>query len=434
MLSVGGIVTPFIIAPFLANRIKKHTTSVNDLAIMLNKTTVSSNASQINDTNMTHINISDVFSICFDKGKETNISYSFDTVFCDNITEVQGGKRVEEGTLIGKTNIQYAFIILAVIGVTASGTVLAFLIADFKARNRNRKTAASNEIKNTGYRKYSISERLKYILLIIVAIQCYLIAAMSSKVYALLPSFFILQFTWTTPMASVAMSVFWIGKAAARLAGIFLSAQFKQSVLIPCFSLTYIISSAGLIISGLYQISELAWISTASLGIGLSILFPSLFAITEENISHVSGRIASFYLVFFVVGGVFDPLYTGYLMDKGSPMWFTYLIFAQSIIFLILFITVKLLLRAYGEWKTAEAEIEIEPMSEEGKTWQVLEEIQFFIEAPISNNIQISAMKRLNKTESKIFVLLCILCFQRQPIRFLLLHKEQCRTLLTAVH
>ena len=27
-------------------------------------------------------------------------------------------------------------------------------------------------------------------------------------------------------------------------------------------------------------------------------------------------------------------------------------------------------------------------------------------------------MKRLNKTESPIFVLLCVLCFQRQPFRF----------------
>ena len=34
-------------------------------------------------------------------------------------------------------------------------------------------------------------------------------------------------------------------------------------------------------------------------------------------------------------------------------------------------------------------------------------------------------MKRLNKTESPIFVLLCVLCIQRQPFRFVILHNLQ---------
>ena len=373
MLSVGGIATPVIIRPFLAHRTKvKHivTTAENDTKtnISLVAATPSTvyhlnDSKQLNDSKVT-----EAVTLCSDELERPYFeNRTFEKATCDHNMSHGVNNSLHKGLeIIGETKIQYAFIILAIIGVIASFTVLAFIIADYRHRNKRNKQTDRTNVKDIDHTKYVISAKIKCILLAIVSFQCYLIAALSSKVYALLPSYFVLQFSWSTSSASLALSVFWIGKAFARFVGVFLSVRFKQSVLIPCFCSTYIISAAGLAVAGWFQVSDLAWVSIVTLGIGLSILFPTLFTLTEENISHVSGRIASLYLVFFVVGGMVDPLYTGYLMDKASPMWFTYLIFFQSVIFLSMFVLVKLLLCNCGQKKvnSIEIETEIEPMNE----------------------------------------------------------------------
>ena len=373
MLSVGGIATPVIIRPFLAHRTKvKHIvpTAENDtqtnisLAAATPSTVYHLNDSkQLNDST-----VAEVVTLCSDQLERPYLENStFDEINCDhNVSRGVNISLHKDLEIIGETKIHYAFIILAVIGVIASFTVLAFIIADFRHRNKRNKQTDRTNVKDIDHTKYVISAKIKCILLAIVSFQCYLIAALSSKVYALMPSYFVLQFSWSTSSASLALSVFWIGKAFARFVGVFLSIRFKQSVLIPCFCSTYIISAAGLAVAGWFQVNDLAWVSIVTLGIGLSILFPTLFTLTEENISHVSGRIASLYLVFFVVGGMVDPLYTGYLMDKASPMWFTYLIFFQSVIFLSMFVLVRLLLCNCGQNKvnSIEIETEIEPMND----------------------------------------------------------------------
>ena len=172
-----------------------------------------------------------------------------------------------------------------------------------------------------------------------------------------------IQFEWTTSEASVATSGFWIGKAIARFAGIFLSARMKQSLMISIFSMIYILSAVSLTAAAIYRINILAWIVTATMGVGLSVLRSCLFTMTEEKITHVSGKVASLYLVFFVLGGILDPLYTGYLMDNGSAMWFTYLLFIESSLFLALFVVIKILLK-FGDQQKVGLEMEIKSPTE----------------------------------------------------------------------
>ena len=210
-----------------------------------------------------------------------------------------------------------------------------------------------------------MTDNMQYILIAVIAIQSYLSAAIELKVYAFFPSFFVTQFNWTSSTIYVAASGFWIGKAIARLAGVFLSTKIKQSILVPCFTLIYIASSIYLMVAANSHINVLAWIVTATMGIGLSLLRSSLFNITEEKITHVSGKIASLYLVFFVLGGMIDPLYTGYLVDDVSPKWFVYLLILESSLFLFLFIIVTALLWKFGKRRETGIEIEIEPMRKE---------------------------------------------------------------------
>ena len=359
-ISLGGIVTPFIIEPFLAqpNILPANTSNHragstnNSRYIFLNDnlTSVKSNEEELFQNNRKSSFQSEVDVLTYTS------PYSNETM------DFNGSSKI---TNLEETRIQYAFIIFAVVGVTSSIALLVFVVTDYRTKKIKHKVNGKEGTANLNRTQLSLPSYIKYILLAIIAMQSYLSAALGLKVYAFLPTFFVIQFKWTTSKASVATSGFWIGKAVSRLAGVFLSTKIKQSVLIPCFTIIYIASAICLTASAINQINALAWVVTVTMGIGLSILRSSLFTITEEKITHVSGKVASLYLVLFVLGGMIDPIYTGYLMNDISPMWFTYLLVIESILFLVLFVIVKVLLWYFGNKLETGIEIEIEPMKTE---------------------------------------------------------------------
>ena len=350
--SIGGIITPFIIEPFLARRsdqanINIHSNvSVGDVYSDSNIFTDSFANSEQKDEIVVNMNISMA-------KPENNISQSdeFENSFSEN-------------ALDSGTQIQYAFIILAVFGVVASISVFVFVMLDCRSKNMHGSLKTPDKDENEIYNrtKCIFSDKMKILLLGITATQCYIAAALGLKVYALLPSFFVIQLGWTTSEASIAVSGFWIGKSVARFIGIFLSSKMKQSIMISTFSIIYMMSAIFLTVAAVYRIHTLAWVVTATMGVGLSVLRSCLFTMTEEKITHVSGKVASLYIVFFVLGGVLDPLYTGYLMDDNSAMWFTYLLVVESSMFLVLFVIVKVLMK-FGHSREIGLEIEIKPMN-----------------------------------------------------------------------
>ena len=375
MLSTGGVIAPIIIEPFLAPRNRDHRTlhnttddfftnissynainesvflsNISDAFNKSNLVTKVTNFKTSESVNTTDYDLYQNINPCLLQLPYLGSSYSNWTLLCNQETASVENKTVESFVVdIGETRIHYAFIIFALFGILASVTVFLFIIIDCQYKEVEHISKSNKENVITKRIKYSLPNKLQHLLLSIVTVKFYLVSAMCFKCYAFLPSFYVLQFDWSTSLATLAMSVFWIGRTVAGVVGIFLAAQFKQSVLIPCFSLIYIMSTVCLIISGFNNYTELAWTSTGLLGIGLSILFPSLFALTEENIRHVTGRIASLYMFSLMTGSMLDPLYTSFLMDNVSPMWFVYLLFIQSVLFLLLFILVKTLLWRYSQ-------------------------------------------------------------------------------------
>ena len=320
MISIGGIITPFIIEPFLARKTPNlgGLQNTNPNGSLTESQYKSTHVLGSGNSNISHVFSSpdseDLSSFVILKGNSTarpecngNTSECFEMISA-------------EETINGETQIQYAFIIFGVTGVVASISVLGFLILDCRNKQSPERTSVIKGTEIINRTEYEFSYKIKLILLVITAIQSYLSAALGLKVYALLPSFFVIQFAWSTSEAAVATSGFWIGKAVSRFAGIFLSTKMKQSQMIPLFSMIYILSSISLTVAAIYRVNTLAWVVTATMGVGLSILRSCLFTMTEEKITHVTGKIASLYLVFFVLGGILDPLYTGYLMDDVSPM------------------------------------------------------------------------------------------------------------------
>ena len=347
MISIGGIITPFIIQPFLARG-----TSNNCFNNSLGKTC---NSNVLPNSTFSHtVDIGSVILPMCNSTTQPECNTACNTTNIIDCSEVVKN---------GETRLQYAFIIFAVTGVAASILVIVFVILDCRNKNSSVKKSDEAETEITNSTEYGFSNKMKIVLLRITAIQSYISAALGLKVYALLPSFFVIQFGWTTSEASVATSGFWIGKAIARFTGIFLSARMKHSLMISIFSMIYILSAVSLTAAAIYRINTLAWVVTATMGVGLSVLRSCLFTMTEEKITHVSGKVASLYLVFFVLGGILDPLYTGYLMDNDSAMWFTYLLFIESSMFLALFVVIKLLLK-FGDQQKIGLEMEIKSPAE----------------------------------------------------------------------
>ena len=378
MLSAGGILTPLVIEPFLAPRTKLTAKADNQSSFVSSASHNESFLQLSNDINIienvNYVNYSSVLPSYRLHGNgvyiheipsaRTNVSVSKEDVYETNESVLPNRDNVTT-TIVSKTRIQYAFIIFAAIGILAAITLLMFIISDWMDHSLQRfnKSCVSNAETNHSKRlKYILPNGIKIILLGILTVQFYLVAAMCFKCYAFMPTFYILQFDWSVTLASLAMSLFWIGRTIVGVVGICLVTRFKQSLLVACFSAIYFISSLCLTISGMFHLNELAWVSTTLLGVGFSILFPSLFALTEENITHVTGRLGSVFMASFVTGGMLDPLYTGYLMDRVTPMWFVYLLLLQSFAFLLLFVVVKVVIRKYGERQNTGLEIEIEPM------------------------------------------------------------------------
>ena len=378
MLSTGGILTPLVIEPFLAPRMKRSEMGYNQ-SLLFSSDNYNDSFLQLGDDlntieNDRMVNYSSKLHTYY---LHRNATYNRDiplvrtnnSSFIENTLEANGtllpSRDYESTIVVGRTRIQYAFIIFAAIGILAAVCLLTFIVSDCMSNDLKKveKTSLSNaEKKHSKRLKYALPKKIKLILLGILTVQFYLVAAMCFKCYAFMPTFFILQFDWSVTLASLAMSLFWIGRTIMGIVGIYLVTRFKQSLLVAGFSSIYLVSSLCLSVSSMFHLNELAWVSTTLLGVGLAILFPSLFVLTEEHITHVTGRLGSVFMCSFVTGGMLDPLYTGYLMDRVSSMWFVYLLVLQSFAFILMFVVVKVVIWKYGQRQKTGMEIEIEPM------------------------------------------------------------------------
>ena len=383
MLSTGGILTPLVIEPFLAPRMKHIENDYNQSILFSSDSYNKYNDSFLqlgNDLDSIEsskmLNYSSALPTYYFHGNatyvndiplsRTNVS-SLNEKFFETNGTLLPSRDNESIIVIGRTRVQYAFIIFAAIGILAAVCLLFFIVSDCMNNDLKKveKSSLSNaEKKHSKRLKYMLPKKIKMILLGILTAQFYLVAAMCFKCYAFMPSFFILQFHWSVTLASLAMSLFWIGRTIVGIIGIYLVTRFKQSLLIAGFSSIYFAASVCLTVSSIFHLNELAWVSTTLLGVGFAILFPSLFALTEENITHVTGQLGSVFMGSLVTGGMLDPLYTGYLMDRVSPMWFVYLLVLQSFAFLLLFVVLKVVIWQYGQRQNTGMESEIEPMKD----------------------------------------------------------------------
>lgn len=165
---------------------------------------------------------------------------------------------------------------------------------------------------------------------------------------------------WSKGTSSFATSTQWAAFSVGRFSGIFLIKVFKPVQLLCTYCIFLMSAFVGLLIVSITMTTELVWVFIAIAGFSMSIIFPCIFTWTEESILKVSGMVSSMLLIGASSGFMLNPLLLGYLMDKLSPMWFVYLLLAESCLCFSLFMAVFILVRMFVNVKGVSTTFNVE--------------------------------------------------------------------------
>ncbi|XP_062581699.1 sodium-dependent glucose transporter 1C-like [Saccostrea cucullata] len=160
-----------------------------------------------------------------------------------------------------------------------------------------------------------------------------------------LTTFVVSELKWTNSEGNYITSGHWTLFAAARFLGIFLVDCISPAKMIFIYNLLMLVSTFVFLITSLYDVTIGVWFSACLLGFALSVIFPAVVMWTETKFVRVTGKIASIFLVAASVGSSINPPILGILMENFTPMWFCYLLFAETVFMMVLYFTGLLISR-----------------------------------------------------------------------------------------
>ncbi|XP_052681847.1 sodium-dependent glucose transporter 1C-like [Crassostrea angulata] len=233
-----------------------------------------------------------------------------------------------------ESRLYVPYSIAAFLALTA--TVPLFVLACTSKRPSDVKSVKSvssvdediDEERNIQRLSFGMKATVLIILMVFLGIYC----AMEDGFNSFLATFCVSKLKWTKYMASIVTAVFWISYTIARFIGIFLARIFKPVKLIFILTVLVILGFLGFFLSAQFKFYEGIWISSGVVGLAMSMIFPLVFAWTEESILPVTGLVASLFLIAASLGSMINPIVLGFLMDNSSPMWLAYIMLGESII------------------------------------------------------------------------------------------------------
>ena len=190
--------------------------------------------------------------------------------------------------------------------------------------------------------------KLKMILLVLLSSLMLMYCAVEDTYAGFLMTYLIKQLQWEKSQGSVATSLYWAAFSFGRFCGIFLIHRFKPVQLLFVYLILLICSFLAIYITTML-ITPVIWAFIPFAGFSMSIVFPCIFTWTEESILNVTGKVSSMFLISASSGLMINPLILGYLIDNFSPLCFAYLLFAESVLCLLLFLSVLFLVKKYVE-------------------------------------------------------------------------------------
>ena len=260
----------------------------------------------------------------------TNVTYPANTSNCT--------------VVYGETHIQYSFLISAVIVITAA---VPFLVMYINTQCHKKPHVVKAD-KSGFERPDKLPIKLKLILLVLLSSLMLTYCAIEDTYAGFLMTYLIKQLQWEKSEGSVATSLYWAAFSFGRFVGIFLIHKFKPIQLLFTYFIMLICSFIAFYITSILN-TPVIWAFIPIAGFSMSIVFPCIFTWTEESILNVTGKISSMFLISASSGLMINPLILGYLIDNFSPLCFVYLLFSESVLCLLLFLTILFLVKKHVE-------------------------------------------------------------------------------------
>lgn len=229
-------------------------------------------------------------------------------------------------TLLLTTNVHYAYLISGSIILL---TAVPHIIQLFTERAQKRRQTHVDEKKET---KQPLPTPLFLFVLFCLCVFYFLYCSVEDTFAAYLSTSVVKQLHWSKSDGAQVTSVFWASFAVGRFLCIFVVHAMRsvKLLLLSCFAL--LISLLTFLLFSQYEIHLGVWISSALAGASMAAIFPTGFTWMEEELLRVTGRVASCILIASSSGTMANPIILGYLMQQFTAMWFSYLLFGESVL------------------------------------------------------------------------------------------------------
>ncbi|XP_067662743.1 sodium-dependent glucose transporter 1C-like [Haliotis asinina] len=287
LFSLGGIISPFVLHPFLAVR-----------KLGYNNTTQLTGTGNSSYQQQDYANASDIVS-----------------------THQQ------------QTRIVWPFLMTGLLTILSS---VPFLIVFLFARQAKHKNAT--KALNGKRQGKMLPRKLLVLTLGLLGIFYFFLDEVDDSSVSFLASYVVKQFKWTKIMGARITSVFWAAFAFGRLAAIVFIGYVSHVKVCGVFFFFLILAQVGMIFAGLYLSTVSMWITAFAVGFSLSVSFPAMLTWIEKDFVQLSGKIMSVIFIFVGLGGMVNPQIIGHLMQVCSPLWYNYVLAIESVLVFLSFL------------------------------------------------------------------------------------------------
>ncbi|XP_046559263.1 LOW QUALITY PROTEIN: sodium-dependent glucose transporter 1A-like [Haliotis rubra] len=220
-----------------------------------------------------------------------------------------------------------------------------------------------------------LSRKLLVLTLGLLGIFYFFLDEVEDSSVSFLTSYVVMQFNWTKVTGARITSAFWAAYAFGRLAAIVFIGYVSHVKICGVFFSFLILAQVGMIFAGMYLSKVFMWITACAVGFSISISFPAMLTWIEKDFVQLSGKIMSVIFIAVGLGGMVNPQIIGHLMQVSSPLWYNYILTIESVLlflsFLMLVWLVKKVLSKHHSSYTVEGDptVEIEePLNEKPST------------------------------------------------------------------
>ncbi|KAK3108871.1 hypothetical protein FSP39_017622 [Pinctada imbricata] len=253
-----------------------------------------------------------------------------------NVTDLVSPHQANKIVIQSEHNsrLYIAYLISSFLGLTAS---VPFFVMFIKSKSLTEGLKSNSPTKEgTLSRKYTLGRKIIVMTIMMCIMGTY--SAIEDTFAGFLATFCVKQMDWSKASGSFATSIYWAAFGGGRFCGIFLVQFFSPVRMILIYLCLLITAFGGLFVTSLKVYDAGVWLCAPLSGFALSIIFPTIFIWTEEEMINVTGKIASLFLIASSSGTMINPIVLGLLMDKLTPMWFCYLLLAESVTLLFLYL------------------------------------------------------------------------------------------------